>query len=208
MASWTCFLVEKNMPGFGALRNELKMGQRAAAATELEFQDVFVPDDHVIGGLRNGWALNRATLNFSRMPVAAIALGIARGAAEAAIDFVCRYRMGGKPLIDFQEVQLSVAQMMIETSTMRSMLWQHASQRVPMQASASICKVACSDGAVRVCEAAMELLSNHGVLHDHLVEKHFRDVRLTQIYEGTNQINRLAVIEDFQEMLLTKIERG
>jgi alkylation response protein AidB-like acyl-CoA dehydrogenase len=205
MASWTCFLVEKGASGYSAVRNELKMGQRASSATELEFDDVFVPDDHVVGGLRNGWALNRATLNASRTPVAAIALGIARGAMEAAIDFVCRYEMAGRPLIEFQEVQLAVAQMVLDTSSMRGMIWQYASRPVPTQANASMCKVACSDTAVRVCENAMELLGNHGVLHSNYVEKSFRDVRLTQIYEGTNQINRLAVIEDLQEQFLDAI---
>ena len=71
-----------------------------------------------------------------------------------------------------------------------------------------MCKVSCSDTAVRVCETAMELLGNHGVLHANYAEKGFRDARLTQIYEGTNEINRLAVIEDLQEMFLDAINRG
>ncbi|NLF68385.1 MAG: hypothetical protein GX575_04940 [Candidatus Anammoximicrobium sp.] len=202
LASWTCFLVERGAPGFRCLRNERKMGQRASGAAELELHDVFVPDDHVIGGLRTGWALNRATLTCSRLPVAAIALGIARGAMDAAIDFVCRFHCGGPPLIDRQEVQLRVADMIAETSAMRSMIWQHASRLPVTQANAAMSKFRCSEAAVRVCETALELLSQHGVLHRNYVEKHFRDVRLTPIYEGTNQINRLAVIEDFQEHLL------
>ncbi|MBN1852595.1 MAG: acyl-CoA/acyl-ACP dehydrogenase [Pirellulales bacterium] len=203
LQSWTCFLVENQMPGFHRIRNELKMGQRASGATELEFRDVFVPDDHVIGGLRNGWALNRASLNCSRQPVAAIALGIARMAMDAAIDFACRFRMGGRPLLDYQEIQIRVADMIGQTSAMRSMIWQHASRQVVTQANASMCKVHCSDAAVGVCQMAMELLGNHGVLHQNHVEKQFRDARLTQIYEGTNQINRLAIIEDFQETFLS-----
>ncbi len=205
--SWTCFLVEKGTPGFTCVRNELKMGQRASGAAELELKDVFVPDDRVIGGLRNGWALNRASLTCSRMPVAAIALGIAQGAMDTAIDFVCRFRMAGRPLIDRQEVQLRVADMIGETGAMRSMIWQRAARPVVTQANASMCKVRCSDAALRVCESAMELLGNHGVLHRNYVEKHFRDARLTQIYEGTNQINRLAVIEDFQEVFLEKLNQ-
>jgi alkylation response protein AidB-like acyl-CoA dehydrogenase len=205
MDSWTCFLVEKDMAGCRVVHNELKMGQRASGATELELRDVLVPDDHVIGGLRNGWALNRATLNASRMPVAAIALGIARGAMEAAVDFVCCHQTAGRALIDYQEVQLAVAQMIMDTSAMRSMIWQYASRPVPTQANASMCKVACSDSAVRVCEQAMALLSNHGVLHGNSVEKGFRDARLTQIYEGTNEINRLLIIEDLQEQFLRRL---
>jgi alkylation response protein AidB-like acyl-CoA dehydrogenase len=206
LESWTCFLVERDMPGLHRVRNELKMGQRASAATELELTDVLVPDDHVVGGLRNGWALNRASLTCSRIPVGAIALGIARGAMDAAIEFVCGFTLGGKRLIDLQEVQLRVADMITETSAMRAMLWQHASRRAITQANASMCKVRCSEVAVRVCERAMELLSNYGVCHEQYVEKHFRDARLTPIYEGTNQINRLAVIEDFQEHFLEKLE--
>jgi len=202
MESWTCFLVERGTAGFRCLRNERKMGQRASGAAELELHEVFVPDDHVIGALRTGWALNRASLTCSRLPVAAIALGIARGAMDAAIDFVCRFRLAGKPLIDRQEVQLRVADMIAQTSAMRSMIWQHASRPAVTQANAAMSKFHCSEAAVQVCETAMELLSQHGVLHRNYVEKHFRDARLTPIYEGTNQINRLAVIEDFQEHLL------
>jgi alkylation response protein AidB-like acyl-CoA dehydrogenase len=202
LESWTCFLVERGTAGFRCLRNELKMGQRASGAAELELRDVFVPDDHVIGDLRTGWALNRASLTCSRLPVAAMALGIARGAMDAAIDFVCQFRLGGKPLIDYQEVQLRVADMLAETGGMRSMIWQLASRPTVTQANAAMSKFRCSDAAVRVCEMAMELLSQHGVLHRNYVEKHLRDARLTPIYEGTNQINRLAVIEDFQEFFL------
>ncbi len=209
MESWTCFLVERGTPGFRCLRNEQKMGQRASGAAELELREVFVPDDHVIGALRTGWALNRASLTCSRLPVAAIALGIARGAMDAAIDFVCRFRLGGRPLIDCQEVQLRVAEMIAETSAMRAMIWQHASRPTVTQANSAMSKFHCSEAAVRVCESAMELLSQHGVLHRNYVEKHFRDARLTPIYEGTNQINRLAVIEDFQEFFLRGCaERG
>ena len=201
MASWTCFLVKKGMPGFRCGRNELKMGQRLSSASELIFENVFVPDDHVIGRLRQGWALNRATLNFSRIPVGAIALGIARGAMESAVRFVCRNRLGGRSLIHYQEVQLAVAEMLTLTSAMRAMIWQHARTWRPNQARASMTKVFCSDHAVEVCNIAMDLLGNHGFLHQAGVEKAFRDARLTQIYEGTNDINRLAVIEDQAEWL-------
>lgn len=202
--SWTCFLVERDMPGFARVRNEEKMGQRASAATELELRDVFVPDENVIGELRQGWALNRASLNYSRIPVAAIALGVARGAMEAAIEFVSRTRLAGQPPLDYQEVQLQVAQMIADTSSMRATIWEHARRPIPMQAAAAICKISCSDTALRVCETAIQLLSNHGVLHRHRVEKCLRDVRLTQIYEGTNDINRLAIIEDLRESLRSK----
>jgi len=196
MESWTLFLVRRGFAGFSVARNEKKMGQRASSASELVFENVYVPDDHVIGGLRNGWAINRAVLNYSRVPVAAIALGIARGALEIAESFVARQKLGQKRLIDYQEVQLVISQMMIQVSAMRAMVWQSANSWTVRQYRASAAKVFCSDTAVAVCRQAMEILGNHGFMASTGVEKTWRDARLTQIYEGTNQINRLAAIED------------
>ena len=128
---------------------------------------------------------------------------------EAAIAFACRVRLGRKELIHFQEVQLMVAQMIADTATIRSLVWQTArTSPAPRQDLAAICKFQCTDTAVRVAESAMELMSNHGMLHANRAEKVFRDARLTQIFEGTNQINRLAVIEDQQERFLAEITQG
>jgi acyl-CoA dehydrogenase len=206
MASWTAFLVERGTPGFRVARTELKMGMRASGAAELELDDAFVPDGAVLGGLRSGWALNRATLNMSRIPVAAMGVGFARAALEEATRFSCRFRLGGRPLVSFQEVQLALAQMTAETSAARAMVWQAAARRQAHQGDASAAKFHCTDVARHVCEMAMDLMGNHSVLHANRVEKAFRDARLTQIFEGTNQINRLAVIEDDQERLLHAIE--
>lgn len=200
LASWTCFLVERGAAGFSVGRTELKMGQRVSGAAELVFEDVFVPDANVVGKLRDGWAINRAVLNSSRVPVGAIALGVARGALERAMTFATTATLAGKRLIDYQDVQMAVAQMMIDVQAMRALVWQSAKWR-PTQAKASITKVFCSDTAMRVCDAAMDLLGNHALAHGNYVEKHFRDARLTQIYEGTNQINRLAILEDQLEHL-------
>lgn len=202
MDSWTCFLVRKGMPGFALGRNELKMGQRASSASELVFEDVVVPDNHVIGGLRNGWSLNRTVLNYSRMPVGAIALGIARNAFEAALEFAAAHSLAGRKLADYQEIQLMLARMFTLTSAMRSMIWDSASTWTARQYKASAVKVFCSDTAMQVCELAMELMGNHGLSAAHTAEKAYRDARLTQIYEGTNQINLLGIIEDQHEEIM------
>lgn len=204
--SWTCFLVTKDMPGFAVARTELKMGMRASSAAELEFDDVFVPDDHVIGGLRKGWGINRSILNLSRLPVAAMAVGFAQAATDIVMDFVCRYQLAGKPLIEYQETQLSVAQMIADTSAIRSLVWQSSQSWISTQGKSALNKFYCTDLAVKVCENAMEIMSNHGGFHEHSAEKAFRDARLTQIFEGTNQINRLALIEDIQEQLISKMQ--
>lgn len=207
MESWTVFLVSRDTPGFRAARTELKMGMRASSAAELLFDDVHVPDAAVIGGLRKGWALNKATLNMSRIPVGAMGVGFARAATELATDFACRFRLAGKPLVAYQEVQLELAQMAAETASARALVWHAASRFQARQGEASATKFHATDVARRVCERAMDLLGNHAVLHDERVEKALRDARLAQIFEGTNEINRLGVIEDAQEDLLERIGR-
>ncbi len=203
MESWTCFYVDCNSPGFKVTRTELKMGMRASGAAELELTDVFAPTDRIVGGLRKGWALNRATLNASRIPVASMGVGFARAATEVALEFARRYQLGGKALIEYQDVQLQIATMVAETRAMRSLVWQEARHAWrPRQLHASLCKFQVTDRAQYVCEMAMDLLAGHGGLHEERVEKIFRDVRLTRIFEGTNQINRLALMEDWQSDLL------
>ena len=171
------------------------MGQRAADASELILEDVFVPAERIIGPVGGGWAINRNVLNFSRPVVGAMALGMARGAFEHALSFCREARLGNRRLVDYQDVQLALADMMIKISAMRATVWQAVRYRFPFQAAGSIAKVFCSDTAWEVCNKAMELLGDHGYLHARRVEKAARDARLTQIYEGTNQINRLAVFE-------------
>jgi alkylation response protein AidB-like acyl-CoA dehydrogenase len=204
MASWTCFLVHAETPGFSVARTELKMGMRAAGAAELDFKDVFVPEDRVIGGLRQGWVLNRATLNSSRIPVAAMGIGFAAAATEIATRFALTYRLGGKRLIDYQDVQLQLATMVAETRAIRSLVWQEAQHAWrPRQLFASAAKFHATDRAQVVVEMALDLLADHGGAHEARIERVFRDIRLTRIFEGTNQINRLSLIEDWQGELLS-----
>ncbi len=192
---WTCFVVERGTPGFRAGRSEHKLGQRAADATELFLDDVFVPAGNRVGAERSGWALNRNVLNYSRVPVGAIAVGIARGATEAATSYCRRTRLGGKPLLAYQEVQLALADLWLETMAMRAMVWQGARHVPPAQAVSSAVKTFCGDRAVAVSARAIELLADDGAHVASGVEKRLRDGRLNQIYEGTNQLNRLAFIE-------------
>lgn len=210
MASWTCFLVHAPAPGFTVARTELKMGMRASGAAELEFRDVFVPDDHVIGGLRQGWVLNRATLNSSRIPVASMGVGFAAAATEIALQFALSYRLGGRRLIDYQDVQMHLATMVAETRAIRSLVWQEARHAwQPRQLFASAAKFHATDRAQVVAEMALDLLADHGAAHEARIERVFRDIRLTRIFEGTNQINRLSLIEDWQgELLAPRAQLG
>jgi alkylation response protein AidB-like acyl-CoA dehydrogenase len=193
--SWTCFLIDASSPGYAVGRQERKMGQRAADASELILENVFVPADRVVGAVGAGWAINRNVLNFSRPAVAAIALGIARGAFEHATEFCNEAQLGGRPLNSYQDVQLALADMLVKITAMRAMVWHAVRYTIPFQGAGAMAKVFCSDTAWEVCNAAIALLGDHGTRHGNHVEKAARDARLTQIYEGTNQINRLAVFE-------------
>lgn len=204
-AGWTCFLVDSRSKGFRVAHCELKMGMRASAAAELELDDCFVADADVVGGLRNGWGLARATLNLSRLPVAGMAVGFAQQAVDLATAFACRQRLAGRPLLHYRQTQATLADLQAETQAIRALVWQHARRWTPRQDSAAICKFHATDRAQVVIETALDLFGARGVLHGEQLERTFRDHRLTRIFEGTNQINRLAVIEDQQDSLLARI---
>jgi alkylation response protein AidB-like acyl-CoA dehydrogenase len=203
--SWTCFLVEKDMPGFSVGRREHKLGQRAADASELVLEDVFVPSKNVVGTLRSGWANNRNVLNYSRPVVGAMALGHGRGAFEHALAFCRRTMLGPKRLIDYQDVQLTLSDMLMCLWAARAMIWHSCGQFRCYQSASATAKVVASDIAFKVCNQALELMGDHGYVHDNSAERLWRDSRLTQIYEGTNQINRLALIEHQWETDLDQI---
>ncbi|MCX5849028.1 MAG: acyl-CoA/acyl-ACP dehydrogenase [Deltaproteobacteria bacterium] len=193
--SWTCFLVERGMQGFSVGRSERKMGQRASDASELIFDNVFIPKRNVVGKVRSGWANNRNVLNYSRPVVGAMALGHGRGAFERCLQFCRNTNLGPKRLIEYQDVQLELADMAISLWAARSMIWHSCKQFRCYQSVSASAKVFASDTAFRVCNQAMELMGDQGYLHSNGVERAWRDSRLTQIYEGTNQINRLALFE-------------
>lgn len=201
--SWTCFFVERGTPGFRPVRTELKMGMRASGAAELELIDVFVPDADVVGKLRGGWSLNRQTLNLSRIPVGAMAVGFAQAACDIAVEHVTRPRAGGRARIHDQSVQLAIADMIAATSAIRAQVWAAASTWRLRQATSAMTKFYATDTAMQVIETGMDLLGAEALLHQTGLEKVWRDCRLTQIFEGTNQINRLAVIEDLQQEFLS-----
>ena len=195
LETWTCFLLDDRMEGFSVGRKERKLGQRASDASEIALDDVFVPTDRVIGEVGAGWGINRNVLNFSRPVVGAIALGIARGAFEQATAFCQTARFGGAPLMERQEVQLALSDMLLKLHAMRATVWHTARYRIPIQSAGSMTKVFCGDAAWEVCNSALQLMGDHGCLQTHGVEKAARDARLTQLYEGTNQINRLSIFE-------------
>jgi acyl-CoA dehydrogenase len=246
--TWTTFLVEREMEGFSTPRVELKMGQRACHAAELLFEDVFVPDSHVLGyegdGMANGILIIMAA---SRGPVGAIATGIARGAYEHFLEWA-RERSNGKRPIDEDRIRMSLVDMLAMIQENRGLYLNHSlggdalfrnafthplflsafliphrirasrpysaflnsyygkafvnvlfryfikdDDVTDVLAKASLAKFSCADNAMELTSRALELMGTVDSEHRRWVEKSFRDAKLTQIYEGTNQLNRLVV---------------
>ncbi len=171
------------------------MGQRASDASEIILEDVFVPKKNIIGRVRSGWANNHNVLNYSRPVVGAMALGHGRGAFEKALTYCRTHELGNRPLVEHKDIQYELADMAISLSSARAMIWHCCTNFRSSQAMAAAAKVAASDIAFGVAGRAMELLGDAGYIHETGVERLWRDARLTQIYEGTNQINRYDIIE-------------
>lgn len=193
--SWTAFLVEKSREGFQVGNSYKKMGQKASDASELFFNDVFVPMRNRIGNERAGWPLNRNTMNFSRAVVGAIALGGARGSFESALKFCRNNELGSKRLIDHKDIQAELSDMAIQIMAIRSLVWNCFNHFRTPQSISSAAKVFASDKAFEISGKAMDLLGEFGFMQSTGIERLWRDIRLTQLYEGTNEVNRLAFAE-------------
>jgi acyl-CoA dehydrogenase len=204
--SMTCFAVPTDTPGFAVGQIFDKMGQRACPATELLFDDVFVPEEHRIGKEGGGWELNRLIMSVTRTPVATIALGIARAAYDRALDYAAERVQGGRPIVRHQAIQLLLADMSIRVEAARGLVWKSAAATAagkPSLKLASMAKTFASDAAVANATDAIQVMGGNGYMHEYGVEKLLRDAKLTQIYEGTNQINRFEIMEAVMEEIGT-----
>ncbi len=193
-----CFVVTAGTPGFFVGQVFEKMGQRACPAAELVFEDVRVPEDHRLGPEGKAWTLNRTIMAVTRMPVAAIALGIARAAYEKALEYAGVRIQGGRPIVRHQAIQLLLADMATRVEAARGLVWKAARAIAALEPSltlSSMAKVFASDAAVANATDAIQILGGYGYMHEYGVEKLLRDAKLTQIYEGTNQINRFEIME-------------
>ncbi|MFH1825610.1 MAG: acyl-CoA dehydrogenase family protein [Candidatus Firestonebacteria bacterium] len=191
----TCFTLEKGTPGFTFGKKERKMGIRASATRELVFTNCKVHKDQIIGKEGMGFIVAVNTLYVSRPGVAAQALGIASGALEEAINYARVRKQFGQPIIGFQAVQHMLADMATEVEAARALLYATCrmidSRKVKSFAKESaMSKLYCSDVAMRVTTNAVQIFGGYGYMKEYPVEKMMRDAKITQIYEGTNQIQR------------------
>jgi alkylation response protein AidB-like acyl-CoA dehydrogenase len=193
-----CLAVPADSPGFSVGQIFDKMGQRACPAAELVFDEVFVPEEDRIGAEGQGWQLNRTVMSVTRSPVGAIAVGIARSAFDHALTYAEARVQGGSPIVGHQAVQLMLADMAIRVDAARHLVHEAVRSIEAGQPSlrlSSMAKTFASDAAVANALDAIQIMGGYGYMHEYGVEKLLRDAKLTQIYEGTNQINRFEIME-------------
>ncbi len=193
----SAFLVDKEVPGFTFGRKEKKLGIRASSTRELVFEDCFVPKENLIGREGMGFILTMRLLDRSRPGLGAQALGLAQGALEAAVDYARQRVQFGHPIFSLQAVQQMLADMAIQVEAARALVYATArtidSGAKDFTQESAMSKVFASDTAMRVTTDAMQIFGGVGYMRDYPVEKMFRDAKITQIYEGANQVLRNAI---------------
>ena len=193
----TAFLISSDMEGFSLGRKEDKMGIRGSPTREVILDGVRVTEDDVIGEVNKGFPIAMRTLDFSRPTVAAQALGIAQGAFDFAVDYCREREQFGKPIAAFQGMQFMFADMAMKIETARFAVYK-AATAVDEEARdvsywAAIAKCYASDVAMSVTTDCVQALGGYGYIREYPVERFMRDAKITQIYEGTNQIQRVVI---------------
>jgi alkylation response protein AidB-like acyl-CoA dehydrogenase len=193
----SAILVETDRPGFKVTRIEHKMGIRGSPTAELAFDGVRVPVGNRLGDEGQGFAIAMQTFERSRPGIAAQAVGIAQGALEVAATYAKERRQFGKPIAELQMIQAMLADMDAATEAARHLLYTACEEIESGDADAArwaaICKLVAGDTAMRVTTDAVQVLGGYGYIEDYPVERMMRDAKITQLYEGTQQIQRLIV---------------
>jgi alkylation response protein AidB-like acyl-CoA dehydrogenase len=193
----TAFVVEKSDPGVSFGAPEKKMGMRGSPTREVYFDNVQLSDDRRISEVGQGFALAMATLDHTRITIAAQAIGLAQGAFDVATKYAHERMQFGKPIFDFQAIQFMLADMAMNIEAARLLTYSAAvksennAKDLTFFSAASKCLA--SDMAMKVTEDAIQVLGGYGYVSDYPVERMMRDSKLTQIYEGTNQIQRIVM---------------
>ncbi len=199
----TAFIVEKTFPGFYVGTIERKMGLRGSHTAELIFDDCLVPMENVVGGEANvgqGFKTAMKTLDRGRLTMGASTLGAAQKLLDLSIDYAKQRVQFGKPIGEFQAIQLMLAEMATQIYAARQMLYHAACLRdfkgVSVIKEASMVKLFCTEMANRVADMAVQIHGGMGYMKDFPVERFYRDLRLTRIYEGTSEIQRLVIARE------------
>jgi alkylation response protein AidB-like acyl-CoA dehydrogenase len=193
----SAFVLEDSMPGFEVGKHEDKLGVRGSPTTEIICQDVRVPTANLLGEEGQGFPLALRALDHSRVTIGAQAVGIAQGALDFARGYIEERRQFGRPIADFQGLQFMLADMAMQTEAARSLMYTAAGKAdredPDLTFFAAAAKCFASDTAMKVTTDAVQLLGGYGYIKDFPVERMMRDSKITQIYEGTNQILRVVM---------------
>jgi len=199
----TAFIVEKTFPGFYVGAIERKMGMRGSHTSELIFDNCLVPKENVVGGEPNvgrGFATAMKTLDKGRLTMGACALGAAQKLLELSVGYAKQRVQFGKPIAEFQAIQFMLADMATQIYASRQMLyhaaWLRDTKGTSVIKEASMVKVYCTEMANRVADMAVQVFGGMGYMKDLPVERFYRDLRLTRIYEGTSEIQRLVIARE------------
>ena len=193
----SCFVVEKGTPGFSFGKKENKMGIRSSVTRELIFEDCRIPKENLLAREGMGFSIAMKTFDKSRPMIGAQAIGIAEGAYEIAAKYSKERYQFGKPISSFQAVQFMLADMATQIEAARSLVFNTARMidagAKKYSKESAMCKVFASDTAMKVTTDAVQILGGYGYMKEYPVEKMMRDAKITQIYEGTNQIQRTII---------------
>ncbi len=208
----SAFIVEKGTPGFDFGKKENKMGIRGSATRELIFQDVHVPKENLLGREGMGFIVAMRTFDKSRPGVAAQALGIAEGAFDEAVKYARHREQFGQPVASFQGLQFMLADMATQIEAARALVYEAArmvdSGEKDIGKISAMAKVFASDVAMKVTTDAVQVMGGYGYMKEYPVEKMMRDAKITQIYEGTNQIQRSIIASSIIKESAAKEKRG
>ena len=194
--SFSAFIVEKGTPGFSFGVKEKKMGIRGSATYELIFQDCRIPKENMLGKQGKGFALAMKTLDGGRIGIASQALGLAEGALDCTINFVKERKQFGRPIGAFENTQFQIADMATKTMAAKQMVYRAAcakdTQKV-FSVEAAMAKLYAAEVAMEVTTKAVQLHGGYGYTREYDVERMMRDAKITEIYEGTSEVQRMVI---------------
>jgi butyryl-CoA dehydrogenase len=194
--SLACFMVDTDQPGYQASTIEHKMGLHASDTASIALEDVEVSDDQMLGEIGDGFKVAMSALDSGRYSVAAGCVGICQGCVEESVKYAKEREQFGKPIASFQLVQAMIADMVLKTDASRMLVWRAGflkDKGRPNTLETSIAKLHATEAAVECSNTAIQVHGGAGYVDDHPVERYFRDVRVTTLYEGTSQIQKLII---------------
>ncbi len=192
----SAFLIEKGTPGFRPGKKENKLGLRASDTAELIFENCVIPEENLVGAVGEGFKDSMRVLDGGRISIAALSLGMARGALDAAVKYATARKQFGKAISEFQAIQFKLADMATQLDaawllTMRAAQMKDKGQKVTMESA--MAKLYASEAACRICDEGVQIHGGYGFIKDYPAEKFYRDVKLCTIGEGTSEIQRIVI---------------